>query len=53
MVSVLAIHHLDGGGKADLFRRVVSVLAPNGRLVLGDVVVPEDPADAITPVDGV
>ncbi len=53
VVSVLAVHHLDGAGKADLFRRIASVLAPEGRFVLGDVVVPDDPADAVTPVDGV
>lgn len=52
VVSVLAVHHLNGAGKAELFRRIASVLAPNGRLVLGDVVIPEDPADAVTPVDG-
>lgn len=50
--SALAVHHLDGPGKADLFRRVAAVLAPGGRFVLGDVVVPDDPADAITPIDG-
>lgn len=49
-VSALAVHHLDGHGKADLFRRVAQVLAPEGRFVMGDVVVPEDPADAITPL---
>jgi hypothetical protein len=27
------------------------VLRPGGRFVLGDVVVPVDPADAITPLD--
>jgi tRNA (cmo5U34)-methyltransferase len=48
--SVLAIHHLDGAGKADLFRRVAAVLEPGGRFVIGDVVVPEDPADAATPL---
>jgi tRNA (cmo5U34)-methyltransferase len=48
--SVLAIHHLDGAGKSDLFRRVAAVLEPGGRFVLGDVVVPDDPADAITPL---
>ncbi len=52
VVSVLAVHHLDGPGKADLFRRIASVLAPSGRFVLGDLVVPADPADAVTPVDG-
>jgi tRNA (cmo5U34)-methyltransferase len=49
--SVLAIHHLDGAGKADLFRRIAAVLAPGGRFVLGDVVVPDDPADATTPLN--
>jgi tRNA (cmo5U34)-methyltransferase len=49
--SVLAVHHLDGPAKADLFRRIADVLAPGGRLVLGDVVVPEDPADATTPLN--
>ncbi len=48
--SVLAIHHLDGPGKADLFRRVAAGLAPGGRFVIGDVVVPDDPADATTPL---
>jgi tRNA (cmo5U34)-methyltransferase len=28
------------------------VLSPGGRFVLGDVVVPEDPADVVTPIDG-
>jgi tRNA (cmo5U34)-methyltransferase len=50
--SALAVHHLDGDGKAALFRRVAGVLAPGGRFVLGDVIVPEDPADALTPVYG-
>ena len=48
--SALAVHHLDGPGKADLFRRVARVLRPNGRFVLGDVVVPEDPDDAVVPL---
>jgi tRNA (cmo5U34)-methyltransferase len=48
--SALAIHHLDGPGKADLFARVAAVLPPGGRFVLGDVVVPDDPADALTPL---
>jgi tRNA (cmo5U34)-methyltransferase len=52
VVSALAVHHLDGPGKADLFRRVRLVLAPGGRFVLGDVIVPEDPADVLTPIDG-
>ena len=49
--SALTIHHLDAAGKADLFRRVARVLAPAGRLVIGDVVVPEDPSDVVTPID--
>jgi tRNA (cmo5U34)-methyltransferase len=49
--SVLVVHHLSGPAKADLFRRVAAVLRPGGRFVLGDVVVPEDPADAITPLN--
>lgn len=51
VVSALAVHHLDGPGKADLFRRVAEALAPGGRFVLADVVIPEDPADAVTPID--
>jgi tRNA (cmo5U34)-methyltransferase len=52
VVSVLAVHHLDGPAKARLFERVVAALAPAGRFVLGDVVIPDDPADATTPIDG-
>jgi tRNA (cmo5U34)-methyltransferase len=48
--SALAVHHLDGPAKADLFARVAAVLEPGGRFVLADVVVPDDPADAITPL---
>jgi tRNA (cmo5U34)-methyltransferase len=53
VVSALAVHHLDGAGKADLFARVADRLRPGGRFVLGDVVVPGDPADVVTPIDGV
>jgi tRNA (cmo5U34)-methyltransferase len=49
-VSALAVHHLDGPGKADLFRRLGAVLAPRARFALADVVVPDDPADAVTPL---
>jgi tRNA (cmo5U34)-methyltransferase len=49
--SALAIHHLDAGAKADLFARVAAVLAPGGRFVMADVIVPEDPADVVTPLD--
>ncbi len=50
VVSALAIHHLEGPEKADLFARIAGVLRPGGRFVLGDVVIPVDPADAVTPV---
>ena len=47
VLSTLAVHHLDAAGKADLFRRVAAALAPGGRFVLADVVVPERPEDAV------
>ena len=43
VVSALAVHHLDGPGKAALFGGIAGVLRPGGRFVLGDVVIPEDP----------
>jgi tRNA (cmo5U34)-methyltransferase len=50
VVSALAVHHMEGPAKAGLFTRVAGALRPGGRFVLGDVVVPLDPADAVTPV---
>ena len=50
VVSALAIHHLDGPDKADLFARIAGVLRPGGRFVLGDVVIPVDRADVVIPV---
>jgi tRNA (cmo5U34)-methyltransferase len=50
VTSALAVHHLDGPGKAELFGRITEVLRPGGRFVLGDVVIPEDPSDAVTPL---
>jgi tRNA (cmo5U34)-methyltransferase len=50
--SALAIHHLDGAGKRDLFGRVAAALRPGGVFVLADVVVPDDPEDQQTPIDG-
>jgi L-threonylcarbamoyladenylate synthase len=50
VVSALCVHHLDGEGKADLFGRVFRALAPGGRFVMGDVVVPDDPSAAKTPL---
>src|SRR6476660_4208742 len=40
VVSALAVHHLDGAGKQDLFSRVAAVLQPGDVFILGDVVVP-------------
>jgi tRNA (cmo5U34)-methyltransferase len=48
VASALCVHHLEGDSKRDLFARVRAVLAPGGRFVLGDVIVPVDPADAVT-----
>ena len=54
VVSAFAVHHLDGPAKADLFARVAAALAPGGRLVLGDVVVPVAPVASPVPLeDGV
>ena len=50
VVSALAIHHLRGGAKRDLFFRLRPLLGPTGRFVMADVVVPEDPDDAVTPL---
>ena len=52
VVSALAVHHLEGPDKAALFARVRGVVRPGGRFVLGDVVIPVDPADAVTPLTG-
>lgn len=50
VISALAVHHLDGAGKATLFERVAAVLRPGGRFVLGDVILPEDPPAAAIPL---
>ena len=51
VVSTLAVHHLDGPAKQDLFGRVARVLEPGGRFVLADVVVPERAEDVVTEID--
>ena len=50
VATALCVHHLDGAAKADLFCRVREALAPDGLFVMGDVVVPVDPALATTPL---
>jgi tRNA (cmo5U34)-methyltransferase len=51
VVSCLAVHHLEGTRKADLFRRIANTLGPAGRFVLGDVVEPVDPSYVVTVID--
>ena len=51
VIGALAIHHLDGPDKAQLFERAARVIAPGGRLVVADVILPEDPSDVVTPID--
>jgi tRNA (cmo5U34)-methyltransferase len=51
VVSALAVHHLDGPGKADLFRRIRAVLVPGGRFVMGDVIRPQAPVSHPAPLD--
>jgi tRNA (cmo5U34)-methyltransferase len=50
VVSALAIHHLDTARKQELFGRVAGLLATGSVFVFGDVIVPDDPADAVTPI---
>jgi tRNA (cmo5U34)-methyltransferase len=50
VASALCVHHLEGELKRDLFERVRAALAPGGRFVLGDVIVPADTADAVIPL---
>jgi tRNA (cmo5U34)-methyltransferase len=40
VVSSLAVHHLDGEGKRQLFADLYAALAPGGALVLADLVAP-------------
>ena len=51
VVSALAVHHLEGTGKAELFRRIASKLDPAGRFVLADVVEPVNPSYVVTAID--
>jgi tRNA threonylcarbamoyl adenosine modification protein (Sua5/YciO/YrdC/YwlC family) len=47
VASALCVHHLDSGEKRSLFARVREALAPGGRFVLADVIVPADPVDQV------
>jgi tRNA (cmo5U34)-methyltransferase len=51
VVSALAVHHLEGTGKADLFGRIASRLDPAGRFVLADVVEPVNHSYVLTAID--
>ncbi len=51
VVSALAVHHLDAEGKRDLFKRIRQVLSHKGRFILGDVIIPDNPAESVAPVD--
>jgi tRNA (cmo5U34)-methyltransferase len=53
VVSALAVHHLDGSAKQLLFGRIAERLVPAGCFVMADVVIPDDPGDVVTPIDGV
>jgi tRNA (cmo5U34)-methyltransferase len=46
VVSSLAVHHLDGDGKRELFRDVALALAPGGALLIADLVRPATAAGA-------
>jgi tRNA (cmo5U34)-methyltransferase len=43
-VSSLAVHHLDGPGKRELFLDLAAALAPGGAVVIADLVKPATPA---------
>jgi tRNA (cmo5U34)-methyltransferase len=51
VVSAFAVHHLPSDRKADLFKRVATVLRPRGRFVLCDVVVPTAPVTIQVPIE--
>ena len=50
VVSALAIHHLDGAAKRALFAQVRDRLGVNGVFAMADVVLPDEPASAVTPL---
>lgn len=44
VVSSLAVHHLEGLQKRDLFREIFNILTPGGVFILADVMEPASPA---------
>ncbi|MDE3130935.1 MAG: methyltransferase domain-containing protein [Acidobacteriota bacterium] len=50
--SALAVHHLDAGEKAELFRRVRDLLTPGGRFLLADLVLPADGSGEVRGASG-
>jgi len=46
-VSSLAIHHLDGDGKRELYRDLTAALAPGGAVVIADLVEPATPGSRV------
>jgi tRNA (cmo5U34)-methyltransferase len=50
VVSALAVHHLDAFRKRTLFTRLRKLVGARGCFVMADLVVPEDPSDAVTPL---
>ncbi len=46
ILSSLAVHHLDGAGKRELFRDMAQALAPGGALLIADLVRPATAAGA-------
>jgi tRNA (cmo5U34)-methyltransferase len=51
IVSALAVHHLEGSGKADLFVRIAEQLAREGLFVMADVVLTDTPVRRPAPLD--
>lgn len=47
VISALAVHHLEGKHKARLFLDIARHLQRGARFVMGDVVIPDNPTDAL------
>ncbi|HEX3326916.1 MAG TPA: class I SAM-dependent methyltransferase [Actinomycetota bacterium] len=50
-ISALAVHHLAGEDKAKLFLDLARHIRHDGYLVIGDVVIPSNPADALIEIE--